>query len=100
MLGFNDKVFTQFKNKLENYLGEKMETMEITQKMNQSSFNQLLIIHDRFDKVIPFKDAEVIHKAVKNSVLIPFEKIGHYRMLWNENVVRETVSFIKKDNKT
>ncbi len=96
MLDFNDKVFNLFKSKVEGYVNEKAEDMVIADKINQSNINELLLIHDRFDKVIPFKDSEEIHNAVKNSTIIPFEKIGHYRMLWNEDVVKETINFITK----
>jgi pimeloyl-ACP methyl ester carboxylesterase len=94
MFGFNETVFNQFKLKVEKYVEEKVEDMVISKKINQSKFNKLLIIHDKFDKIIPFSDAININNEVKNSILIPFEKIGHYRMLWNENVVRKTLQFL------
>ncbi len=96
MFGFNDKVFSLFKSKVESYVNEKTEDMVVAKKIKQSNINELLLIHDKFDKIIPFKDSEEIHKSVKNSILIPFEKTGHYRMLWNEDVVKETIKFIIK----
>lgn len=95
MVGFNAKIYEEFKLIIQKYFDEGVENMITSDKLQLIGLQQTLIIHDKFDKVIPFSEAEAIHKSVKNSILIPFEKIGHYRMLWNEDVVRETVNFIK-----
>lgn len=95
MIQLNDIIYASFKVNLEKYMNESVEKMITADKLNNINFENLLLIHDKFDKVIPFSEAETIHNSVKNSVLIPFEKIGHYRMLWNDDVVRETVQFIK-----
>ncbi|MCF6279422.1 MAG: alpha/beta hydrolase [Flavobacteriaceae bacterium] len=98
MLDFNERVFSQFKKLVEVYLGEKMDEIVVSKKMKRAKFNKLLIIHDKFDKVIPFKNALEVHNEISNSTLISFEKIGHYRMLWNDEVVAETVKFIGVDS--
>lgn len=36
-----------------------------------------LIIHGIHDKIVPFSIAEVQHKMIRNSVLVPFEFAGH-----------------------
>ena len=40
-------------------------------------FMKGLIIHDINDKIISFKEAELIHKNYKNSTLIKTEGFGH-----------------------
>ncbi len=94
-IGFNAVIYSKFKNLLEEYMGEELSEMVVADKINKINLDVVLLIHDIFDKVIPFKDAEIIHKSVKNSNLISFEKIGHYRMLWNDEVLEETMRFIK-----
>jgi pimeloyl-ACP methyl ester carboxylesterase len=94
-IGFNNRAYKLFKSFLEEKMTESISDMVISKRVNQSKFNHLLIIHDKFDKVINFKDAKDIHQNVINSTLIPFEKIGHYRMLWNASVVRDTVNFLE-----
>lgn len=95
MIGFNSKIYKEFKMIIQKYFKEGVKNMITSDKLKLIGLEQMIIIHDRFDKVIPFSEAEAIHKSVKNSILIPFEKIGHYRMLWNDDVVRETIQFIK-----
>jgi hypothetical protein len=57
----------------------------------------LLLIHDEYDKIIPFKNSEEIKTMHKvNSVLIKHKRIGHYKMLWNQNIIDETLLFLKK----
>ena len=32
----------------------------------------------------------------ENTQLIKYSKIGHYKMLWNDKVVEDTMQFLKK----
>jgi len=94
-LGFNERVFQQAKSYIDEIIEEDFAKMETSKKLKAIDFNKLLIIHDKKDKIIPFYNAEQIHEAFpKKATLIPFERIGHYRMLWNKEVVQETVDFI------
>lgn len=94
MVGFNNRVFNQFKKIIVKIMGLDVDEMVVSKRLKNQHFNQLLIIHDKFDKVIPFSNAKEITDVIPNSTLIPFEKIGHYRMLWNDEVVNETIQFI------
>ncbi len=75
-------------------MNENLSDMNIVDRLKTCNFEGILVIHDKYDKVIPYKNAEDICKLVNNSVLKTFEKIGHYRMLWNDDVIKETVDFI------
>ncbi len=94
LVGFNETIFKQVETWIKQKFKEDLATMILTDKLQKVNFEQLLIIHDKFDKVIPFSNAEEIHSEIPNSKLKAFEKIGHYRMLWNEQVVKESVKFI------
>ena len=57
-----------------------------------------LLIHDQYDKVIPFENSKRIAlKNPKKTKLIKHQNIGHYKMLWNNNVVEDILNFLKKD---
>ena len=97
LIGFNDAVFQQAKSYIDEIIQEDFAKMETSKKLKAVDFNKLLIIHDKKDKIIPFHNAEQIYQAFpKKATLIPFERIGHYRMLWNKEVVQETVDFLDK----
>jgi pimeloyl-ACP methyl ester carboxylesterase len=95
-IGFNDVIHTEVCNWVKNTIDEDLNSLVLTDKLKQISYNSLLIIHDKYDKVLAFKSALEIKEAIPKAILIPFEKIGHYRMLWNDDVVRETINFIDK----
>ncbi len=93
LLGFNDRVFRLIAERIEHIAGDKLEEMKVEDRLSRVKFNELLLIHDRFDKIIPFEKSETLSKKFSNSKLIPFERIGHYRMLWNDKVLKEVLDF-------
>jgi len=96
MIGFNDKIYKEVAKWTHKIIKQPLNELVVSDRLKQIDFNKLLLIHDKYDKVIPFKNAESTHQKIPNSVLKPFEKIGHYRMLWNDDVVKETVTFLEK----
>jgi len=97
MIGFNDKIYSEVAKWTHKIIKKPLGDLVVSERLKQIDFNKLLLIHDKFDKVIPFKNAESIHKKIDNSVLKPFKKIGHYRMLWNDDVLKETINFLDAD---
>ena len=89
-------VFQAAKNYIDSIIKEDFAQMRTSTKLKAVTFEKLLIIHDKKDKVIPFENALQIANEFSNATLIPFERIGHYRMLWNKEVVKETVNFISE----
>jgi len=96
MIGFNDIIYKEVGFWVKKIIKDDLSEMIIADKLRQASFDELLIIHDKYDKVIPHNNAQEIYDAIKNVQLVTFEKIGHYRMLWNEDVIKETIEFITK----
>ncbi|NQX81418.1 MAG: alpha/beta fold hydrolase [Flavobacteriaceae bacterium] len=94
-LNLNPIIYREFKLIVEKYMKENVSDMITSDRIKQIEFRNLVLIHDRFDKVIPFSESERIHEQISDSVLIPFEKVGHYRMLWNEEIVKTIVDSMK-----
>lgn len=94
-IGFNDIVYNQFSKLVCEKLGEKLEDMDLSKKIPKIDYKKILIIHDKFDKVLRFHNGEELHELLPRTTLSAYEKIGHYRMLWNEDVVKETISFME-----
>lgn len=93
LVGFNSKVFGLIEDYIEELSGISLQDMRVDMRLEQVKFNELLLIHDKFDKIIPYKKSVELSEKFSNSKLIPFEKIGHYRMLWNEEVLEEVLRF-------
>ena len=93
-VGINDKAFGYMIKNAEEVVSEKIESVNVSERLKNISFTKLLLVHDKSDKIIPFKNSEDIFHANKNSDLKTYDKIGHYRMLWNDEVLEDTMSFI------
>ncbi len=93
-VGITDKAFGYMIKNAEGIVNEKIESVNVSERLKNISFTKLLLVHDKADKIIPFKNSEDVHHANKNSNLKAYDKIGHYRMLWNDDVLEDTLSFI------
>ena len=51
-------------------------------------------MHDRYDKVLPYRHSIEVNNAIENAQLITLEKVGHYKMLWNDEVINRCVGFV------
>lgn len=79
-------------------LKEPIENYTIAKKLSKANYNDLLIIHDEFDKILPFSNSNEIIEMHPNIKLHKMQKIGHYRMLWNPEVVELVKQFLMKEN--
>lgn len=55
----------------------------------------LLIIHDEDDIDVPIAEGELLHQSWPNSQIIHTKGLGHRRILYNSQVIENTVDFIK-----
>ena len=81
-------------DKVNDLLGKDMSTMDVQNVLQQINHGKLLMLHDVHDKVLPFSNSVEINQAVETAELVEFEKVGHYRMLWNDEVVNKATQFI------
>lgn len=96
LIQLGNKSYNLMVEKANKILNEDLSELNIEDKLQKNKFEKALIIHDKFDKVLPFSNAKEIVEVVPNIELKIFEKIGHYRMLWNDEVLLETMNFLKK----
>ena len=79
---------------VKNMLGEPVDKISIEDYSKQVKYNQLLLIHDYYDKVLPYQNSVDVRSKWQRSEMITFHKIGHYRMLWNEEVIQSIIDFL------
>ena len=95
LIGLSNQSFTFFVQKANKLAKEEIKNINIDEKLKQIDFSKLLLIHDKYDKVIPIKNSEEIKKLNPgNTKLIKYSKIGHYKMLWNDQVIGDTIRFL------
>ena len=95
LIGLSNNSFTYFLQKANLLANEEIKNINIDEKLKLIDFSKLLLIHDEYDKIIPFKNSEEILKMnSENTRLIKYSNIGHYKMLWNDKVLGDTVNFL------
>lgn len=94
-VGITDKTFSHMIDNANRSLHEDVRKVSVEEKLDRVSFTKLLLMHDKHDKILPYRNSEEVFKATNNAQLKSYEKIGHYRMLWNDEVLEETIGFIK-----
>ena len=93
-LGLNRRAFKHMLKITEKRFDRTFEQMEISKLVQKTDYNKLLIIHDRQDKILPFHNAQRIHNLNPGSKLYATEGKGHYRILWDEDVIKEIKDFM------
>jgi pimeloyl-ACP methyl ester carboxylesterase len=57
-----------------------------------------LIVHDRDDAVIPYDDGLRYARKIRGARLVPTTGLGHRRILKDDGVIREVVSFLARES--
>lgn len=91
-IGLNQKAFKQLYQRAENILHEPLQGIRVDTLHEKIRYNNLLLIHDTEDKVIPKTNSIDIYNNWPNSKLHLLEKTGHYKMLWNKTVIEKVIS--------
>lgn len=95
LVGLSDQSFTYVLGKAESLIKEDVRKVNVDEKLQKISYSKLLLVHDKFDKIIPLKNSEKIKQTnAEKAELKVYDKIGHYRMLWDDNVLEDTLTFI------
>jgi len=94
IISLGDQAFELMNNKASKLLNENIKDVATEQKLTLAKFNELLLIHDKNDKVIPYSNTININKSIPNSKIENFKNIGHYRMLWHKDVIKLAVDFV------
>lgn len=94
---------TRNRNKMYRYLkvrfGRDVHEMQVSKTIHELGSTDILVMHSRSDRVLDFSNAVSVTDNSSNTKLVALDKIGHYRMLWNEEVINKAMDFINKNEK-
>ena len=93
-LGLNSSAFKYMISITEERFNMSFEQMQISKLIQKVDYNGFLIIHDKEDKVLPFENAQRIHSLNPQSILYATNSKGHYRILWDKDVLKKIASFL------
>jgi pimeloyl-ACP methyl ester carboxylesterase len=92
-LGIPTHVMEAMRERSERWLGLSWEEFDIA-RLARSQALPLLVFHDRDDVEVPWKDGAAIASAWPGARLVTTTGLGHQRILRDQRVVREAVSFV------
>ncbi|WP_027002399.1 alpha/beta hydrolase [Hugenholtzia roseola] len=81
-------------NFVEQKFNRKVQAIRVSEQSKKLTVPEILLIHDRYDRVLPFAFAESVATANPKIELFAPEKVGHYKMLWKAVVLEKIASFI------
>ncbi len=94
IVNLGDKAFDKLLLKVNTLIGDDMSTMDVDNQLKKVKFEDFMMIHDENDKILPFSNSEEILENIKPSNLHVLTDVGHYRMLWNDDVIKQVVGFV------
>lgn len=94
-VGITDKTFWYMLQNASKTLHEDVKDISVEEKLDRISFTKLLLVHDKHDTILPYRNSKEVFEAIDKAQLKTYEKVGHYRMLWNDAILEDTLAFIK-----
>jgi pimeloyl-ACP methyl ester carboxylesterase len=96
IVAMNDKAYREMVKITGRLLKAPLDTLDVDDNLKKANYNELLIIHDKNDRILSYNNSKTIEQLTPNSRLVTLENVGHYKMLWDAGVINKTVSFIHK----
>jgi pimeloyl-ACP methyl ester carboxylesterase len=91
-IALGDRAYSEMLQHACQLLNQPVQEVTVDKKMQQVNFKKLVIIHDVHDKVLPYQNAVRINEALPSSKLYTLKNTGHYRMLWNGEVIKKVMN--------
>ncbi|MCF6242452.1 MAG: alpha/beta hydrolase [Bacteroidales bacterium] len=94
LLSINDKLFDKCVKYVEKMVGRKIQDMSIEKSFPKVSVQNILIIHDIEDNIIPLEEVKTIADKWENAHFFSGNHGGHFRHYKHTDVVKKVKSFI------
>lgn len=93
MLGISGEVRERLRVAIEARYGRKMDELDRIEDLSRLD-TPMLLFHDCNDRHVPFSHSQRIARHLRHSHLVSTHGMGHYRILRDPSVVRETIRFL------
>lgn len=92
-IGISDDVLRRFAENTEKLLDFQWEDLEITEVPKHAETPRTLVVHDRHDPEVPWRDGAAVASHWPDAELRTTEGLGHRKVLRDPAVVREVVAW-------
>ena len=96
-IALGDEAYEEMLQLAFRLLKEPVENVTVESKAAKIKYNKLVLLHDTTDKILPYANSQRISQMLPKTSLIPLKKTGHYRMLWNAEVIQHTIAEISAE---
>jgi pimeloyl-ACP methyl ester carboxylesterase len=96
IVGMNQKAYDEMVKITNRLLEGPLSMLDVDANVPKINYDELLIIHDKNDRILSYENSKSIETIASNSRLLTIEDVGHYKMLWSKEVISKTVSFLNK----
>ena len=96
ILQIPDSIYSIMLDKVSHRFNYNVRKMEFGKVGEQSPLEEVLIMHDRDDKITPFSHSLTMAKRWKRAQLIPIEGSGHYKILWYGTTLQNGLEFLDR----
>tara|TARA_R110002126_G_scaffold291266_1_gene451439 strand:- start:1888 stop:2700 length:813 start_codon:yes stop_codon:yes gene_type:complete len=83
-------------NRIEKELNITVSNIKVSDFVKKINVKQAIIIHDKYDKVVPIKQSKNVYANWKTCKFIEVEKTGHFGILKSDSVIKLVLEFLKK----
>ncbi|MEM8906547.1 MAG: alpha/beta hydrolase [Bacteroidota bacterium] len=87
----------RFRQILENRVSRPLEEVGLSSTLPKINAKQILLVHDRYDKVVPFAEAETVLNNWESVSLVVTEGLGHFQLMKNPKLIKRVMQFIQQD---
>lgn len=94
ILRLPEELFNMFINRFEKEVGYDFRTFYFHEYLEKGPLNNVLLFHDLNDRVTSFSHAKTFQQESKKVSLTAIEGSGHYKILWNEEVLEKSKAYI------
>ncbi len=93
-LNLPKNVTKRFTSKIEDFLKLPIKETTLANASGAVNIGEILLVHDKQDKMVPFMASETTFEAFENARLISTTGLGHYLLMKDPMVIEKVVSFI------
>ena len=94
--GINNKAKTELIKRIQNDTNENINQLDMAiYCQDLCNVRNAIIVHSKTDKVLPIEGARTVAKAFVKSDLIELDNLGHYSILWSDELIKIILQNIK-----
>jgi len=94
MLGVRGRTKAIFRQMLERTAGLPLHAADVSGTLPPPNIDEILLIHDREDAIVPFSDALETANNWPDAQLLTTNGYGHYRLMKNPDLIRYVADFL------